>query len=191
VADPVGDDGKAVLVAELRKLRPDKVTVVMTDGEKRPVAVPVNTRKRWDHVAGVLEGFAWARVECLNAKGELLGTIEAELDDKPGAAAAKALPQEYAIGDLIVKAQSEALRHFAPALKVLTDCLERITSIQDERNIRQERQIEELMRALEKLRVGAGMEASDDDAAKAIALISGGKLTADQVKALRGAMNGG
>lgn len=107
------------LTATLARLKPAKVRAVLHDGESRDIAVP-NRRKRWAHVVEVLASLAWARIECLDSKGGLLGAIEAdeqpEVDD-----VGKATDRERGLLALLVKAQDMALARHERGLGLLLD----------------------------------------------------------------------
>lgn len=127
----VADDDSALL-AELRRLRPLQVRVVPSDGsEPRMVAVP-NHRKRYHVVNQTLSSLQWSRIECMDAKGALLGIVQADGQVQPEDI--KHAPREYALLQLLTSAQKMALEenrqtfdtllgHFSQLMGVMCDRL--------------------------------------------------------------------
>ncbi len=122
-------EARAALVKALRAHRPEKLVAVV-GGERRDVAVPRRAH-RWERVATVLESLDWTRLECLDAKGQLLGVIEGEaaagddVGDVPAdlalGPAPAGLDREHGMLLMMCKAQELALRHQKEAMSVVVD----------------------------------------------------------------------
>jgi hypothetical protein len=185
-----GSEERQVLTDALKRAKPARVVVTLSDGEKQSIAVPL-TRRKWEHVCNVLENLEWSRALLLNKAGELIDTIDAEREEGPGAAAQKALPHEYALLDLILKGQTEALKHVVPAMTTLVQGLERITHNQLMRNDALERKLEKLMTVLERYRTTTGDD-EDEDSENAMAAMVGAMMGVkpETVKAARAGFAG-
>lgn len=102
-----GDDGASELVTELRRLKPAKLRAVLSDGgEPRDIALSQG-RNRWAQAAKTLATFAWARLEALDAKGAILGVIQADGALQPEQTGQA--PKEYAFLQLLISGQKMAL----------------------------------------------------------------------------------
>lgn len=106
------------LLATFRKIGPSKIRAYTSDDEFKDVAVPTR-RKKWTQVIDTLDKLAWSRLELLDAKGALMGTIEnsepaTELQDLGVEPDAKLAPQfqlAIAVNTLMLKAQKEVLSY--------------------------------------------------------------------------------
>lgn len=68
------------VIEDIKRYSPASLKVTLSDGTEKPVAVP-KAGNRWARTAQVLESLRWATIECLDAKGALLGVIESEESD--------------------------------------------------------------------------------------------------------------
>lgn len=68
------------VIEEIKRLAPASLKVTLSDGTEKPVAVP-KAGNRWARTSQVLDSLRWVTVECLDAKGSLLGVIEADEPD--------------------------------------------------------------------------------------------------------------
>lgn len=123
------DAAHEALVRALRTYRPSKV-VALVDGERRGISVPAR-KHRWEHVVRALDGLAWTRLECLDAKGDLVGSIQGEVEaaddaaDAPVELALGAAPagmeREHGLLVLMLKAQQVALAHQGATMRIVVE----------------------------------------------------------------------
>lgn len=120
-------DARAALVKALRAHRPEKL-VAIVGGERRDIAVPRRAH-RWERVATVLESLEWSRLECQDAKGQLLGVIEGEAreDEDPAEVAIElgeappGMSREHGFMVMLLKGQQVALAHQAATMRVVVE----------------------------------------------------------------------
>jgi len=68
-------------IEEIKKFSPRSLKVTLRDGTEKPVAVP-QAGNRWARTSQVLSSLSWARIECLDKDGRVVGVVEDEDDDQ-------------------------------------------------------------------------------------------------------------
>jgi hypothetical protein len=118
-----------LLVARLRAARPSKVRAYDRDGDAKDIAVPAGNRKKWQAVQAVLHDLGWARIEMLDAKGNILGVVDrpddaGDLEELP---ADREVAKTGGMLALMLRGQEVALTHqhrgLAKVLDVQTELL--------------------------------------------------------------------
>lgn len=72
------------IIEQIKRLKPASLKMTLGDGSERPVAVP-KAGNRWARVSQIIESVSWTTIECLDARGALLGPpIEADEDEDLG-----------------------------------------------------------------------------------------------------------
>lgn len=106
------------LLATFRRIGPSQIRAYTSDDEFKDIAVPTR-RKRWTQVIDTLDKLAWSRIEMLNPKGALLGTIEnndapTDPTDIGSSEDGKIAPQyqlALKISELVLRGQKEVLSY--------------------------------------------------------------------------------
>lgn len=68
------------IIDDIKRYSPAALKVTLSDGTEKAVAVP-KSGNRWARTAQVLSALRWTSIECIDAKGALLGVIESEPED--------------------------------------------------------------------------------------------------------------
>lgn len=124
----MADQGIAAL---LRHHKPASIRLTMGDGSTRELAVPSGKRKRWGQTVELMERLPWCAAELLNAKGQLLETVEP--DEPPDGL--EDLSTESSLGGitqglgLMLKAQDVALRRHTELVGKLIDANLRLCNV--------------------------------------------------------------
>jgi len=169
---PGARDAREALTREFRRLRPAKVRAIV-EGEPRDIAIP-GKRHKYEVLCKILDALAWTRIECLTARGELLGIIEADVEEPDVAMSVEGtlgkapggLDREHGLLLLMLRAQEVALRHQSGAMATLTDGYRALTETVFSRLASMEATYEKTLRlahdAAQRVAVGAN-EAPDAD----------------------------
>lgn len=112
------DETAKTLLATFRRIAPASIRAYTSDDEFKDIAVPTRRRK-WAQVLDTIDKLAWSRLELLNPKGALMGTVEnseapTELQDLGDGSDMKLSPQfqaALAINSLMLKAQEKVLSY--------------------------------------------------------------------------------
>jgi hypothetical protein len=94
------------LIDDLKRVKPTRVTVVLTDDEHQAVAVPRGGR-RWERLAATIERLAWCEVRLQDGRGALLATVLRE--DAPADLEELATPGAVSGGPTSINAVAAAL----------------------------------------------------------------------------------
>jgi|FLYL01.1.fsa_nt_gi hypothetical protein len=132
--------GNEQIVARLKHLRPEVVRVYVTDSDDhRDIRVPAR-RRRWEYVAGILEGLPWTRAELLDGKGALCGTLDRDDDEEEDRKSKGAETPEERLLALMLKAQEAALDRLNGAIAPLVDGYTRLAATLSDRLSAMERE---------------------------------------------------
>lgn len=114
-------------VAQVKRLAPSQLRVYQPDGGEKTVAISKGKNK-WASLTTTLDAMPWDRIECLDAKGAVIGVIESDdaddYDDEDDEDMGKGHKQVRVLAGLVKATLTEARKMFQVQIDGFSKVLE-------------------------------------------------------------------